>query len=81
MNNLPAHIREELSKLSQAQILKFHELLSWSTAYGVAGCKIDPITCYKILDMVKNMGENPQQAIEPDKTINHDWQFFPKQKG
>lgn len=78
MNNLPAFVKEELSKLTTEQVMKFYELLSWSTAYGVQGCQIDPIACDKLLDMVKRMGPNPNQVMEPNKTVNHDWNFFPK---
>lgn len=74
---IPLHVQEELAKLSGAQKNKFQALISWATASGLPGVAVPLHTYDQILTMVKQMGEEPETPIEPDKTINHDWNFIP----
>jgi hypothetical protein len=66
---IPGHIKDELSKLSPSQQLKFHELLSWAGNSGLQATGNLPVDYYKLLDMVKRMGGAPMEPIAP---IIHD---------
>lgn len=77
---MPNHIQQEYEKLSPAQKQKFNHLLSWSTSSGIPGVAVPVMAYEKILDMVKQMGEEPATPVEPDRTVNHDWNFIPTQR-
>lgn len=74
---IPLHVQAELDKLSEAQKNKFQALIAWATSSGIPGVAIPMHTYDHILNMVKQMGEEPVNPIEPDKTVNHDWNFIP----
>lgn len=74
---IPLHVQEELAKLSEAQKNKFQALISWATSSGLPGVAVPLHTYDQILQMVKQMGEEPVNPIEPDTTVNHDWNFVP----
>lgn len=74
---IPGHIIEELNKLSPAQKQKFQDLVMWAGNSGFAGSSL-PVDYGKILEMVQASGETPVTPAEPDKTVNHDWNFAPK---
>jgi hypothetical protein len=70
---IPQHIADELKKMTAAQKQKFHELCMWASAGAYEGCSV-PIDYHLILDEIKRMGPEPITPIEPDKTVNHDWE-------
>lgn len=78
---MPDHIRIEFEKLSPSQKEKFNQLLAWSGASGLPGIGLPMAAYEKCLEMARQMGEEPSTPVEPDRTINHDWDFIPTQKG
>lgn len=78
---LPAHLQSDYDQLTEGQKRKFQQLLQWTNPSGMAGISlpITDIAFENMIKMVKNMGENPDTPIEPDRTVNHDWDFDPKQ--
>lgn len=78
---IPNHLRSDYDSLSEAQKQKFHQLLNWTNPSGLSGVGGLPITdaaFESIMKMVKQMGENPDTPVEPDRSVNHDWDFDPK---
>jgi len=78
---LPAHLQSDYDQLTEGQKRKFQQLMQWTNPSGMNGISL-PITDVafeSMLKMVKNMGEEPDTPIEPDRTVNHDWDFDPKQ--
>lgn len=76
---IPNHLRDEYNKLSDNQKIKFGELLAWSSASGLPGIALPTQTYENILEMVKKMGPMPDTPVEPDRTVNHDWDIISKQ--
>lgn len=62
---LPQHIKDELAKLSQAQVMKFHELVAWASNSGIPEVGVLPVDYYKILEMVHRMGPEPVEPVAP----------------
>jgi hypothetical protein len=69
---IPGHIKDELNALSQAQQMKFHELVGWAQNSGFQGSKL-PVDYGHILDMVKRMSSEPIEPVAP--IIEEDPQF------
>lgn len=78
MIQLPAHLQAEFDALSQSQQQKFMEMAMWGAAGQPGNVIITDMAFEKCLQSVKLMGSEPDQPIEPDKTVNHDWPFKPK---
>lgn len=76
---IPGHIQKEIDTLSNAQRIKFGQLISWAATSGLPGVSIPVHTYENILNMVKQMGESPISPIEPDRTVNHDWDIVSRQ--
>ena len=72
---IPSHVQEELDKLSETQKAKFQQLVAWAGASGLPGIGIPLHTYDHLLSMVKQMGAEPETPIEPDRTVNHEWNF------
>lgn len=80
--DIPSHIKNEYEALSASQKNAFDKLVMMSAA-GSPGNLIISFSAYEnALKIVKRMGEEPDQPIEPDRTVNHDWphNFIPKNK-
>ena len=69
---IPNHVQEEYKKLSQAQQIRFQELVSWAGGGEIAGGTL-PIDYDAILAMVKRMGDEPVDPVAP--TIPDDPEF------
>lgn len=75
MVQIPAHLQSEFDELSDAQQNAFMRIVTASAA-GTPGNLIVSFAAFEsALKSVKLMGPEPDQPIEPDKTVNHDWPF------
>lgn len=81
MVQIPQHLQAEFDKLSEEQKAKFHQLMMWSNPSGLQGVYLpmQDSAIERCLKMVQQMGAEPDTPIEPDRTVNHDWDFDPKQ--
>lgn len=75
MIQIPQHLQLDFDSLTDAQKQKFGELASWGAAGGPGNVIITDASFERIFKSVKQMGESPDTPIEPDKTVNHDWNF------
>ena len=77
----PKHIQDQIDAFSDKQRSKYYELLAWSGNAGKDLGRVDISTaCQKLIDMVKQMGEDPITPIEPDRTVNHDWDIISRKR-
>jgi hypothetical protein len=74
------YIQEEYDKLTEAQKVKFNQLVSWTLANNLPGVFIQMSfsTYENILKMVQNMGPEPICPVEPDMVTNPDWDIISK---
>ena len=73
MVQIPAHLQAEFDALTDAQQNAFMKLVV-SGAAGSPGNLIVSFAAFEnALKSVKLMGPEPDQPIEPDKTVNHEW--------
>lgn len=79
MIQIPPHLQLDYDSLSPAQQKKFVELAQWGAAGGPGNLIITDAAFERIFNSVKQMGEDPLTPIQPDTTVNHDWEFDPKQ--
>lgn len=78
---MPQHVQQEFDTLTDAQKQKVYEIIGWGSQAGKGFQSITTDTAmFKAIEMVKRMGEEPTTVAEPDKTVNHDWDFAPKEK-
>jgi hypothetical protein len=75
MINLPPHIQPEFDALTDAQKNAFMKLVMMGAAGSPGNLIISHASFENALKSVKLMGETPDTPIEPDKTVNHDWNF------
>lgn len=73
MIQIPAHLQPEFDLLSKAQQQKLIEMAQWGAAGSPGALVITDMAFERCLKYVKQMGEEPVEPIEPDKTVNHDW--------
>lgn len=78
MVQIPAHLQADYDALNPAQQQKFMELAVWGAAGQPGNLIISDMAFEKCLKVVKQMGLEPDQPAEPDRTVNHDWNFDPK---
>lgn len=79
MIQIPPHLKLDFDSLSSAQQQKFMQLAVWGAAGEPGKIIITDSAFERIFNSVKQMGEEPITPIEPDRTVNHDWPFDPKQ--
>lgn len=79
MIQIPQHLQLDFDSLSPAQKQKFMELAQWGAAGGPGNLIVTDASFERIYKAVKQMGEEPLTPIEPDRRVNHDWEFDPKQ--
>jgi hypothetical protein len=75
MIQIPQHLQLDFDSLTDAQKQKFMELANWGAAGGPGNVIITDASFERIFKSVKLMGESPDTPVEPDKTVNHDWNF------
>ena len=75
---IPIHLQADYDALSPGQKQAFHQLAMWGAAGGPGNVIVTDMAFNQILKSVKNMGEEPAQVAEPDRSVNHDWDFDPK---
>lgn len=81
MRGYPKHIQDQLDAMSDRQRAKYYELIAWSGNAGKDLGSVDiAVSCQKLIDMVKQMGEEPPTPIEPDRTVNHDWNLISRKR-
>lgn len=78
MIQIPPHLRLDYDSLSEAQKKKFMELAIWGAAGSPGNMIISDASFERIYNSIKQMGEDPIVPIEPDMSVNHDWEFDPK---
>lgn len=79
MIQIPQHLRLDYDSLSTAQQQKFMELAHWGAAGSPGNLIITDASFERIFNSVKQMGEDPLTPAQPDTSVNHDWDFDPKQ--
>lgn len=75
---LPSLIQADYDLLSPAQKNAFDQMVAMSNAGQPGQLLMSDMAYIKILEMVKRMTEEPNLPIEPDRSVNHDWEFDPK---
>lgn len=75
MLNLPPHLQGDYDALTPAQQDAFTKLVMMGAAGTPGNLIITHASFENALKSVKLMGESPDSPIEPDKTVNHDWNF------
>lgn len=75
MINIPQHLQLDFDSLSPIQQQKFMELSIWGSAGENGNLIISDVAFEKIFNIVKQMGSEPNIPIEPDMSVNHDWEF------
>jgi hypothetical protein len=76
---IPQHLKLDYDSLSPAQQQKFMELAHWGAAGSLGNLIITDASFERIFNSVKQMGEDPLTPAQPDTSVNHDWDFDPKQ--
>ena len=79
MLNIPAHLQPEYDALNDAQKDAFAKMAMAGAAGAPGNLIITDMAFERCLKYAKQMGPEPIQVIEPDKSVNHDWEFDPKQ--
>lgn len=79
MLNIPAHLQGDFDSLTDAQKQAFTEMAMAGAAGTPGNLIITDMAFERCLKYVKQMGPEPERVAEPDKTVNHDWDFDPKQ--
>lgn len=75
MLKLPSHMQSDYDALSPAQKDAFTKIVTMGAAGGPGNMIITDASFEHALKSVKLMGESPDVPVEPDKTVNHDWNF------
>ncbi|NJO48088.1 MAG: hypothetical protein HC840_00065 [Leptolyngbyaceae cyanobacterium RM2_2_4] len=75
MIQIPAHLQLDFDSLSGAQKNAFGQLATWGAAGGPGNIIISDAAFERIFNQVKRMGESPDLPAEPDRSVNHDWNF------
>lgn len=75
MLKLPPHLQADFDALSPAQQDALSKLVMMGAAGSPGNLIITDASFEAALKSVKLMGESPDSPIEPDKTVNHDWNF------
>lgn len=78
MLNLPAHLQGDYDQLTDAQKQLFTQMVMASAAGQPGNLLITDMAFERNLTYVKNMGPEPELPAEPDRSVNHDWEFDPK---
>lgn len=78
MLQIPAHLQSDYDALNDTQKQKFMQLAMWGAAGGPGNAIVTDMAFERILKTIKQMGDQPNEPIEPDRTVNHDWEFDPK---
>jgi hypothetical protein len=73
MIQIPAHLQGDFDALSPAQQQKLVEMAQWGAAGSPGNLIITDMAFERCLKVVKQMGAEPVEPIEPDRTVNHDW--------
>lgn len=73
MIQIPAHLQGDFDQLSEKQQKAFLEMAQWGAAGQPGNLLITDMAFERCLKIVKQMGEDPVEPIEPDKSVNHDW--------
>jgi hypothetical protein len=79
---IPAHMQDEYDALTAAQKSAFGQLVQMSAAGSPGNLIISFAAFENAMKSVQRMGPEPDQPIEPDKSVNHDWpaNFIPKKR-
>ncbi len=75
MIQIPAHLQLDFDSLSDAQKNAFGQLATWGAAGGPGNIIVSDAAFERIFNQVKRMGETPDLPAEPDRSVNHDWNF------
>lgn len=80
MFNLPQHLQTDYDALTPAQQDAFAKIVMMGAAGSPGNLIISNMAFESALKSVKRMGPEPDQPIEPDRSVNHDWpaNFIPK---
>lgn len=81
MINIPPHLQLDFDSLTEVQRQKFMDMVMWGAAGSPGNLIITDMAFATALRFIKQMGEDPVTPIEPDRSVNHDWEFDPKKKG